>query len=55
MKQFNSYKEFLAAILSKDPDAHDAVDACNEYSDKKGNECSNCPIAKYIQCPAMYD
>ena len=55
MKQFDSYKEFLAAVLNADPEAQDAVEGCNAYCGKEGHECCKCPVAPFIRCPAMYD
>ena len=51
--KFDSYMEFLNALLNNEPEAKDAEALCSCNSGE--GDCTNCEGGIVIHCPALYD
>ncbi len=53
MMRFDSYMEFLNALLNNEPEAKDAEALCS--CNRGEADCKNCEGGIAIHCPALYD
>lgn len=51
-KQYDSYKDFLHALVTNDEEALKISSVC-DYQWNYGTRCKGCPVSDFIHCPEV--